>query len=281
MHEAALGPRQLHQLPGDPVGRQIMDALCPDGIGLTHGYPDIRIQDIRAADSLPGIFDEGEFRPGLPGDFHAFLPQGGVRMVFGRRAGDETHAHLRAAHHQGIAHVVPGVPQINQLPSPQRAEMLPDGQEIRQDLGGMKLIGQTVPDRDAGITGQILDDLLAVAPVFNAVKHPAQHPGRIRDGFLFADLAPGGIQIGHLHPQIMRSHLKGAAGPGGGLFKNQGDVFSRKEPVGNAVFFLFLQIRGQIQEPFDFSRGQIQQLQKMPVFQMEHVPFLHKKDNLL
>ena len=180
------------------------------------------------------------------------------------------HAHLGAAHHQGIPHVIARVSHVHQANVPRRAEALPDGQEVGQNLGRMEFIGQAVPDRHAGIPPQILDDLLAVAAVFDAVKHAAQHPGGVRQAFLLAQLAPGGIQVGALHAQIVGGDLEGAAGAGAGLFKDQGDVFPFEEAMGNAGLLLGLQFRRQIQQPFDFGRGEIEQLQKFLLLQLKH-----------
>ena len=127
----------------------------------------------------------------------------------------------------------------------QTAEMLLNGEEIRKYLGGVEFVGQAVPDRHAGKLGKLLYDSLAVAPVFNAVVHPPQHTGGVGDGFFFAHLGAGGAEIGHAHAQIISRHLKGAAGAGGILFKQQCDVLPLVDAVGNARFFLRFQLRRQ------------------------------------
>ena len=66
--------------------------------------------------------------------------------------------------------------------------MLLHGQEVGEDLGGMELVGEAVPDGDAGIGGQFFDPFLAVAAVFDAVEHAAEHAGGVLDGLLHADL---------------------------------------------------------------------------------------------
>ena len=133
-------------------------------------------------------------------------------------------------------------------------------------LGGMEFIGQTVEHGHAGVLGQLVHDLLAVAPVLNAVVHPAQHPGGIGDGLLLADLRTLGIEIGAAHAQIRRGDLEGAAGAGGGLFKDQSDVFAHQELVGDAALFLRLEHVGHVEKMFDLRRGKIQQLEKMLLF---------------
>ena len=42
-----------------------------------------------------------------------------------------------------------------------------------------------------------------------------------------------------MHAQIVSGHLKGAAGTGAGLFKDQGHVFTGMPQRGHAVLFLF------------------------------------------
>ena len=145
---------------------------------------------------------------------------------------------------------------------------LPDGQEVGKDLGGVELVGQAVPDRNTGIMGQVFHDLLPIAAVLDAVKHPAQHPGGVGNGFLFADLAARRVKVGDLHAQIVSGDLKAAAGAGGGLFKDQGDVLAcQLLIVADAGLFLGLQVSGQIEQLLDLGRGVVQKLQKAAIFQ--------------
>ena len=149
----------------------------------------------------------------------------------------------------------------------QAAEVLPDGEEVGQDLSGVELVGQTVPDGNACIMGQVLDDLLAIAAVLNAVEHPAQHTGGVRNGLFFADLAARRVQIGDFHAQIMGGHFKAAPGAGGGLLEDQGDVFAAQGIVADAGLLPGLEVSGQIQQRLDLGGGVVQQLQKVPIFQ--------------
>ena len=168
--------------------------------------------------------------------------------------------HFGTAHHQAVAHIVAGIAHVSKVDALQLAEMLTDGQKIGQDLGGVELVGKAVPHAHAGILGQLLYDLLPVAAVLDAVKHTAQHTRGIGNALLFADLAAAGVKIGGLHSQIMRSHLKGAAGAGAGFFKNQRNVFAPQGIVGNAGLLFCLEIRSKIQHCPDLLGGKIQQL---------------------
>mgnify|MGYP003299148054 CR=1 FL=1 len=140
-----------------------------------------------------------EGRAGLGGNGLALVDQVSIGEILLRCAGHEVHAHLGAAHHEGIAHVIPGITHVHQLSAGEAAEMLPDGQEVGQDLGGVELVGQAVPDADAGILCQCLHDLLTKAAVLNAVIHPAQNPGSIGNALLLAQLGSRRVQEGAVH----------------------------------------------------------------------------------
>lgn len=99
--------------------------------------------------------------------------------------------------------------------------MLPDGEEVGEDLGGVELVGQAIPHRHTGVVGQLFHDALAVAAVLDAVEHPAQHPGGVGDGLLFADLAARRVEVGDFHAQVVGGDLKAAAGAGGGLLEDE------------------------------------------------------------
>ena len=122
----------------------------------------------------------------------------------------------------------------------------------------MELVGQAVPHRHAGVVRQLFHDLLTVATVLDAVKHPPQHPGGIGDGLLFADLATGGVQIGHFHAQIVGGYLKAAAGAGGGLFKDQGNIFAPQLVVTDTGLLFGFQVSSQLQQLPDLGRGVVQ-----------------------
>ena len=268
VHEAGLRACVGHEGRVHLIGGQVGNALGPDLHRLAHAHPHIGVDDVGPLGGLHGVADKAQGAAALLGNGLAGLYQLGIREVLLRRAGHKIQPQLGAAHHQRIAHVVAGIAHVNHLQPLQAAEMLPNGEHVRQDLGGMELVGQAVPHRNTGVMGQLLHDLLPIAPVLNAVKHAAQHAGGVGNALLLADLAAGGVQIGHLHPQIMGGHLKAAPGAGGGLFKNQRDVAAVQGVVGNVCLLLGLQVRGQVQQALDLFRGKIQQLQKVSALQI-------------
>ena len=175
-------------------------------------------------------------------------------------------SHFRAGDHQRVAHIVSCVTHVSEAQSLQRPELFLDGQQIRQHLRGVELVGQSVPDRYPGIFRQLLHQLLTEPPVLDAVIHPSQHPGGVGDGLFLAHLRGPGVQIGDPHPQIVSSDLKGAAGPGGSLLKQKHDVLPLQIPVGDSGPLHGLEILCQIQQIPDLRRRVVQQLQKIPSF---------------
>ena len=65
-----------------------------------------------------------------------------------------------------------------------------------------------------------------------------RHTGSVGDGLLLADLAAGRVKVGHCHAQIVGSDLEAATGAGGGLFKDQGNVFAPQLVVTDTGFLL-------------------------------------------
>ena len=251
-----------HLLRVHLIGGQLADALLPHLGGLAHGDPYVGVDHVRTLDGLHRILAEGELRAGLGGDLLALFDQRRVGEVLLRGAGHELQAHLRAAHHQGVAHVVARVAHVHQLHALKAAKVFADGQEIGKNLGGMELVGQAVPHRHARVLRQRLHDLLAEAAVLDAVVHAAQHPRGVGDGFLLADLGAGGVEIGHAHAQIVGRDLEAAAGAGAGLFKDQRNVLAAQRVVGDVRLLLLLELRRQIDQRADLLGRQVQQLQE-------------------
>ena len=270
VHEHGLGAGLRHQLGVDLIGGQVVDALLPDLHGLAHGHPHVGVDHVGVLHGRGGIGEEFQRGAGLGGNGLTLADQRRFGEVLLRGAGHEVHTHFGAAHHQGVAHVVAGVAHVHQLLALQAAAVLLNGQEVRQNLGGVELIGQAVPHGNVGVLGQLLHNALAEAAVLDAVKHAAQDAGGVGDALLFADLGAAGVQIGDAHAQIMPRHLEGAAGTGAGLFKDQGDVLALTQGVGDAGLLLGLQLRRQLQQVGDLLRGKVQQLEKILVFQTGH-----------
>ena len=84
-----------------------------------------------------------------------------------------------------------------------------------------------------------------------------------------ANLRAAWAEVGDLRALVERAHLKGAAGAGGGFFKNQGDVFPDQGLLLTSGFFGGLQLDGEVDQVLDLRRGVVQQFEEVAVFQVD------------
>ena len=133
----------------------------------------------------------------------------------------------------------------------------------------MRLIGQAVPHRHGGVTGQLLNHTLPMPPVLDAVEHAGKHTGGISHRLLLSDLRPC-AEHGAMRALIIRRCFKRAAGTRGILFKNQGDA----PPVQQAGFRAMpagrFEARRKIQQKAQFLGAVIGNFQKMSAGQLDH-----------
>ena len=184
-------------------------------------------------------------------------------------------AQLGADDHQRVCHVVARIAEEGQLTAAEIAELLAGGQNIRQHLGGMKIVGQAVPHRHAGVFGQILDDGLLVAAVLDAVIQPPQDLGRVGQRLLFPHLRRAGIQEGDAHAQVAGRHLEGAARAGGGFFEEQNDLLVAEPFVRRAGLLHALELRREVEKIIDLLRCVVQKGEKASAADVEsHGVFL-------
>ena len=76
---------------------------------------------------------------------------------------------------------------------------------------------------------------------------------------------PDGPKIGYMGTLVVGSHLKGAAGAGGGLFEDQGDVLALQPLLLIAAVLGCFQIRRQLEQELELFRGEVQFLEEIPV----------------
>ena len=102
--------------------------------------------------------------------------------------------------------------------------MVAHGEDVGEHLGRVPLVGEPVPDRDAGEVGEGLDGLLGESAVLDAVEHAAEHPRGVFDRLLVAELGVVRAEVGDVSALVVRGDLERRPGAGGGLLEDQGDV---------------------------------------------------------
>ena len=148
--------------------------------------------------------------------------------------------------------------------------MLRHGQEVRQHLGRVSLLGQPVPDRYAGRAREFLDDLLAEAPIFDPVIHAAEHAGRVLDRLLVTEMGPGGTDERDVRTLVIGRDLEAAARAGQVLLEKERDVLALEPRLLRAGVFCGLELGREAQEVSDLVRREVLKLEEAAVSQVEH-----------
>ena len=215
-------------------------------------------------------------RPGLLGDGPALGDQVVSRLQRTRRADAHVHAQLGADQQQAVAHVVAGVADIGIGDLLQRlVGVLHHGQRVGQHLGGVPVVGEAVVDRHPGKRGKLLDHGLLGAAILDRVEEPPQHPRRVLDGLLVADLRGLGLQEGGGRPLVGCGHLERGPGAGGGFLKDQRDVAAREATLLGPCSLGSLEFGGQVEQVSDLLRTLLDQAQQAAAPQVNcHLVFL-------
>ena len=100
------------------------------------------------------------------------------------------------------------------------------GHDVAQHLAGMVQVGEGVDHRHRGISGQLVDNGLAIGADDHAVHITGHDPGHVLEGLVAGQLGVPAGEIDHLAAQAVHGRFKGDPGPGGGLFKDEGHGFS-------------------------------------------------------
>ena len=131
----------------------------------------------------------------------------------------------------------------------------------------MELVGQPVPDRDAGIGRQDLDDVLVEAAVLDAVVEPAEHPSRVLDALLVPHLRRHRVEIGHMGALVVRRDLERAPRPRGRLLEDQADLLLAQAFGLGAGLLRRLEIGGEIEQVADLVGRVIELLEEVATLQ--------------
>ena len=271
VHELARRvPGLGHQRGVDLVGLQETDPLLPDRVGLAHRDPDVGVDEVAALDRGLRILGQRHLAAGGGGQLAGLRDEGLLGPEVLRRPEADVHPRHRPAQHQRVPHVVPGVAEKGEgLPVERLVRVLFHRQKVGQDLGRVELVGEAVPDRDAGVPGELLDDRLAESAVLDAVEHPPQDAGGVLHRLLLADLGSRGAEVGGVGALVVRRHLEGAAGPRRVLLEDQGDVLPAEPGLLGPGALGALQVPRQIEEVPDLGWREIVDREEMAAAEVD------------
>ena len=115
VHELAIGiARQSHDVGIDLIRQEELNTFLPHFIGLTHGDPNVRVNEVASLHAFSHIGRSVNFSARFLGDFLAYVVDLVTRLQRLRSNSAEFHPHLSGSHHQGIAHVVTSITQVSE-----------------------------------------------------------------------------------------------------------------------------------------------------------------------
>ena len=133
------------------------------------------------------------------------------------------------------------------------------GEQIGEHLGRMAGVGETIVDRHAGVAGEHLHRLLLKAAELDGVEHPAEHPRRVLERLLYAEVD---LLTGEKHRMAALFAERGverAAGTGRGLL-----VQHRQRAAAEPLLYapgatVGLGLTGEVQQQAEVGCGKVAQ----------------------
>ena len=175
LHVRVAGER--HHLRVHLIPAQQRNPLRPLLFGFAHRHPHIGIDKVRALHARRHVFRQRDFPTVLFRQRAALCHQALFRPAGFRGHQAQIQPGQRRRFQHRVAHVVARVARVDQRHLVKRLarQVLLHGQQVRQQLRRVELVGQPVPHRHARILRQRFDDFLAVPAILNAVVHPPEH----------------------------------------------------------------------------------------------------------
>jgi len=244
----------VHHVHGYAVGGEELDALFELSL-FAHGNPNVGVDSVRTVNSSD-IFGEFDLcAGGLCKLAHFFN-----KMILGEESlgsdADKVHTEFCGDDHEGVAHVVACITDINELDLVEGlGDVFHDGEAVCKNLSGMIQVGEAVPYGNARMLCEQLNGLLLETAEFNAVIETAENLCGVLKGFLFAHLAVG--KEGYMCAFVKRGNLECAAGAGGSFFEKKNDVLACKQITRNTGTLFCLKVGGKVEKITDFIGSEI------------------------
>ena len=161
---------RLKELHGVLLGRLV--AHGDPGVGIEHIGVDAGLLRVMGCDYLAAVLlrDLG----GPPHDLRVGHPDGGA-------ACDHVNAHDGTGIQERVADVV-AVSEVDELLPAEPAQLLLDGDHVRQGLAGVLQVVEPADDGDGRILPELVHHLVVERTVHDAVDEAAHDTGRVLDG---------------------------------------------------------------------------------------------------
>ncbi len=124
-------------------------------------------------------------------------------------------------------------------------------------------IGEGIDHRHRGVARQFVHDLLPVGAHHDAVHIAGHDPGHVLERFVAGQLGVAAGKVDDLPAQTVHGRFKGNTGPGGRLFKDEGNGLADQLLMTDAGLALFFQEQGLIEVSGELRLAEILQCQEV------------------
>ena len=241
VHEHRILLGESHRFFRHAVGGKLAHLLF---VGfVVHGQEYVGINDVRAAHRFRHVVGDEHVA-----ELHAALDDLAGGAVSGRAGDGDVHVHLGTTHDEGICHIV-SVSDVGDFQVAESAFDFPYGEQVGEDLQGVRPVGYAVDDGDAAAAGKFIDLRFGKGAQHqrgDAVS--SEHDRRVLDALAAGDLRFAFGQENVVAAQLADAYLKGNARAGGYLVEQQRNrlVFQNRRMFAD-VEFLFQSFR-QVQK---------------------------------
>jgi len=142
--------------------------------------------------------------------------------------------------------------------------VLGEGEEVREHLGRVPLVGEAVVDGDAGPLGELLGDVLGEAAELDRVVHSTEDARRVLRGLLVAHVRTGGADEGDVRALVVGCDLERTTRPGRVLLEDQHDLLADEALLLAAFLLGRLQLGGQIDQVADLVGRVVGEPEEVP-----------------
>ena len=238
-----------HQRGIDGETRERRSPGLPFGL-LAHRGPDVRVDGLGAEGGLGGIVQKDDRPAGRRRALAGRSDDVGRGLVTRRRGDPQLEAAERGGLDQRMADVV-AVADEGDLDTGEAAELLLEGQDVRERLAGMVLVRQRIDHRDRRRCGQLLDRRLREGADGDGIEIQRQRARGVADRLATTHLELIGPEHDRQHAEHPGRRLEADPCPGRWL------VEDHPEPTaGQAVPE---RVRVPLEPP-----GQVQQRAQLP-----------------
>ena len=162
-----------------------------------------------------------------------------------------------------MAHIVP-IPHEHDPEAGDLSALLPQREEVTQDLHGVVDVGQPVDHRNPRVAGQLLHHLMAEGAGHDGVHPALQVAGRVLHRLPLPQSDVRGGEIDSMAAELGHPGLEGDAGPKRGLLEDQGQRLSAQDGMQDPLPSLSLEVLRQPEQVGDVVGRQIVQREQMP-----------------